>query len=165
MPAARRPGPPRAVERATPDDWLSLVGSVIASLASVWLLYTQILPFSAARSASSSAGTSPSSRCTRASPRCPARADRRRPARGRRSCTARRALVGLALASTVIFTFVKGWPAFHHLNFFTHDMAGVSPTAPLNQGGILHAIVGSLIEIGIAIAVSLPLGHRHRGLS
>jgi phosphate transport system permease protein len=34
----------------------------------------------------------------------------------------------------------------------------VSPTAPLNQGGILHAIVGSLIELGIATVVSLPLG-------
>ena len=49
-------------------------------------------------------------------------------------------------------------------NFFTHDMAGVSPTAPLNQGGILHAIVGTLIEVGIAIAVSRALGHRHGGL-
>ena len=31
-------------------------------------------------------------------------------------------------------------------------MAGVSPTAPLTQGGILHAIVGTLIEVGIAVA-------------
>ena len=37
-------------------------------------------------------------------------------------------------------------------------MAGVSPTAPLNQGGIFHAIVGTFIEVGIAIAVSVPLG-------
>ena len=28
----------------------------------------------------------------------------------------------------------------------------------MNQGGILHAFVGSLIELGIATAVSLPLG-------
>ena len=37
-------------------------------------------------------------------------------------------------------------------------MAGVSPTAPLNQGGILHAIVGTVIEVGIAVLVSVPLG-------
>ena len=43
-------------------------------------------------------------------------------------------------------------------NFFTQDMSGVSPTAPLNQGGILHAIVGTVIEVGIAVAVSVPLG-------
>ena len=37
-------------------------------------------------------------------------------------------------------------------------MAGVSPTAPLNQGGILHAIVGTVIEVGIAVVISVPLG-------
>ena len=37
-------------------------------------------------------------------------------------------------------------------------MSGVSPTAPLNQGGILHAIVGTVIEVGIAVAISVPLG-------
>src|SRR6201999_916546 len=65
---------------------------------------------------------------------------------------------GFALASTIIYVFVKGWPAYTHLNFYGHDMAGVSETAPLNKGGILHAIVGSLIEVAIAVVVSLPLG-------
>jgi phosphate transport system permease protein len=67
-------------------------------------------------------------------------------------------LVLFALGSTVIYTFVKGSHALAHINFFTHDMSGVSPAAPLNQGGILEAIVGTVIEIGIAIAISLPLG-------
>jgi len=40
----------------------------------------------------------------------------------------------------------------------TDTMAGVRPTAPLSRGGVLHAIVGSLIEIAIATAVTLPLG-------
>ncbi len=68
------------------------------------------------------------------------------------------ALVLFALASTVVYTFVQGWPAFRHLNFFTHDMAGVSTTAPLSQGGILHAIVGTIIMVGIAVVVAVPLG-------
>jgi phosphate transport system permease protein len=68
------------------------------------------------------------------------------------------AVVVLALGSTVVYTFAKGWRAIVHLNFFTHDMAGVSPTAPLTQGGIFHAIVGTVIEVGIAVAVSVPLG-------
>ncbi len=38
------------------------------------------------------------------------------------------ALVIFALASTVIYTFAEGWRAFVHVNFFTHDMAGVSTT-------------------------------------
>ena len=68
------------------------------------------------------------------------------------------ALVIFALASTVVYTFVEGWPAFRHLNFFTHDMAGVSTAAPLSQGGILHAIAGTLIMVGIAVVVAVPLG-------
>ena len=52
------------------------------------------------------------------------------------------ALVVFALATTLIYTFAEGWRAFVHPNFFTHDMAGVATTAPLNQGGIFHAIVG-----------------------
>jgi phosphate transport system permease protein len=68
------------------------------------------------------------------------------------------AVVIFALGSTVVYTFIEGWHALVHLGFFTHDMSGVSPTAPLNEGGILHAIVGTAIEVGIAVAVSLPLG-------
>ena len=67
-------------------------------------------------------------------------------------------VVGLALASTVGYTVSKGWSAFSHTNFYTHDMAGVRPTAGLSQGGILHAITGSAIEVGLALLVSLPLG-------
>jgi phosphate transport system permease protein len=67
-------------------------------------------------------------------------------------------VVVLALATTVVYVFAKGWRALVHVNFFTHDMAGVSPTAPLNRGGILHAIVGTVIEVGIAVAVAVPLG-------
>ena len=68
------------------------------------------------------------------------------------------AIVVFALASTVIYTFGKGWHALVHADFLTHDMSGVSPTAPLNQGGVLQAIVGTVVEVGLAVAVSLPLG-------
>jgi phosphate transport system permease protein len=68
------------------------------------------------------------------------------------------AVVGMALATTVFYTFQQGWPAIVHSGFFTQDMAGVGPTAPLDRGGIAHAIVGSLVEVGIAAVISLPLG-------
>jgi len=68
------------------------------------------------------------------------------------------AVVIAALLSALIFVVVKGLHALGHLNFFTHNMAGVSPTAPLSQGGIFHAIVGTLVEISVAVAISLPLG-------
>ncbi len=158
--AARAPEPPdvpRAVTVLTVDDRLSLYGSMLGSLGLVWLLYTQILPFSGkigfficwyvvylVMFASVTAMAHP----------LPIVIDRLWSA----IITGGAALVGIALVSTVLYTFFRGWAAVHHVSFLTHSQAGVSPTAPLNQGGISHAIVGSLIELGIATLVSLPLG-------
>ena len=68
------------------------------------------------------------------------------------------ALVGVALVSTVVYTFARGAPALPHLNTFIDDMAGVGPRDVLSEGGVAHAIVGSLIQITIAVAVTVPLG-------
>jgi phosphate transport system permease protein len=67
-------------------------------------------------------------------------------------------LTAVALGSAVLLTFTRGYHALFHFNFVTKTMKGVGPQDPLNQGGVLHAIVGSLIEIGIAVAITLPLG-------
>lgn len=67
-------------------------------------------------------------------------------------------VVGVALVSTVAYVIYRGHEPLLHLNFFTDDMAGVGPKDPFTRGGILHAIAGTLIELGIAIAVTLPLG-------
>lgn len=66
--------------------------------------------------------------------------------------------VGGALCLVVGYTVARGLEAMGHVNFYTQDLSGAGPQQPLTQGGILHAIVGSLIEIAIAIAISLPLG-------
>lgn len=66
--------------------------------------------------------------------------------------------VGVALVSTVGFVFWEGWEPLLHLNFFTSDMSGVGPRDPFTRGGIAHAIVGSLIQLGIGLAITLPLG-------
>jgi phosphate transport system permease protein len=68
------------------------------------------------------------------------------------------ALVGIVLVSAVVFVTVKGWKALTHVNFFTQDMSGVGPKDDFDKGGVLHAIVGSLIQVGIAVAITLPLG-------
>ncbi|WP_110206702.1 phosphate ABC transporter permease PstA [Nocardioides daejeonensis] len=67
-------------------------------------------------------------------------------------------LVGLALVSVVVYTVRRGWEPLLHGNFFTQDMSGIGPRDPFTRGGVAHAIVGSLIQIGIAIAVTVPLG-------
>jgi len=67
------------------------------------------------------------------------------------------AVVGIALVSTVVFTVVRAAPALPHLNMYTQDMSGVGPRDALSKGGMLHAIIGSLIEVGIAVVVTVPL--------
>ncbi|GAA1915732.1 phosphate ABC transporter permease PstA [Nocardioides hwasunensis] len=67
-------------------------------------------------------------------------------------------VVGAALLSTVVFVVYRGWEPLLHLNFLVDDMAGVGPRDPFDTGGIGHAIVGSAIQLGIAVAVTLPLG-------
>lgn len=67
-------------------------------------------------------------------------------------------LLVLTLASVLIFTVIKGWPALHHWNLFSTDMATTHPLDPLTDGGVLHAIVGTLIEITIALVIAIPLG-------
>jgi phosphate transport system permease protein len=63
-----------------------------------------------------------------------------------------------ALVSTLVFVFTRAWPALHHVNFFTQTMHRTLPDAPFDQGGVLQSIVGTLIELAIAIAITLPLG-------
>jgi phosphate transport system permease protein len=67
-------------------------------------------------------------------------------------------LVFVALGSVLVYVLHKGWPALHHIDFFTHDMSGVGAQDPLTKGGIKHAIAGSAVQIGIASLISLPLG-------
>ncbi|WP_243058719.1 phosphate ABC transporter permease PstA [Nocardioides sp. SR21] len=72
--------------------------------------------------------------------------------------TAGAAIVGAALVSAMVFVVMRGWKPLLHLNFYLDDMSGVGPKDPFDRGGIAHAIVGSLMQLGIAIAITLPLG-------
>lgn len=66
--------------------------------------------------------------------------------------------VAVALLSTVVFILIRGFEALPHLALVTQDMSGVGPRDDFDRGGILHAIAGSLIQVGIAIAITVPLG-------
>ncbi len=70
--------------------------------------------------------------------------------------------LGLVLLAALIFviayTFSGGWHALVHANFFTQDMRSTTPLDPLTKGGITHAMVGTLIEVGIALGIAVPLG-------
>jgi len=66
-------------------------------------------------------------------------------------------IVLVPLVWLVIYVLVKGLPALS-LGFFTHTQKGITPIQPATAGGGLHAIVGTLEQVGIALLISLPLG-------
>ena len=63
-----------------------------------------------------------------------------------------------ALIYIVVYTFGRGVDALGHFNFFVQDMSNAGPLDPLDVGGIIHAAAGTLIEITIALTITVPLG-------
>jgi phosphate transport system permease protein len=63
-----------------------------------------------------------------------------------------------ALVFVVGFTLWRGRLALVHSNFYRQDMTKAGPLDPLTVGGITHGIVGTLEEIGLALAFTVPLG-------
>ena len=148
---------PRPLSQRTTDDVLSLGGALLGSLALVWLVYFQLLPLKgvvgfvicwyfaflglyAGVTALSHPRPEVVSRVVGA------------------VVTLAALLVGFALATVIIYTIAKGIPALRHPNFFTQTGKGVGPITPLTKGGIKHVIVGSAIQLAIAVVISLPLG-------
>lgn len=147
----------RVTGATTREDVLSLAAAAAGALATTWLLYERVLPFAGAVGfavaayllfvgfyAGLTALTRPGAVVL----------DRVMTT----VVAAAPAIVGLALAHMLLTTVVRALPVLVHPNFFTHDMSGVRPTDGYGRGGILHAIVGTLIEVTIAVAVALPLG-------
>lgn len=148
---------PRVIRARTFDDRAALVCSAAGSAGLVWILYERVLPLSGILGlvvawyltfllvyGITLACTGP----------------RARVVDGLWSVVVHGAalVAGLALFATVAFVFVRGWAALHHPNFYTQDMSGIRPTSPLTQGGIKHALLGTIIEVALAVAMALPLG-------
>ncbi len=71
--------------------------------------------------------------------------------------TSAAALALVALVSVIVFTLAKGSSALRKTNLYTEDMSSAGPLDPLSVGGISHAIVGTLIIMGIALLFTVPL--------
>jgi phosphate transport system permease protein len=54
------------------------------------------------------------------------------------------------------YVVLKGLPALRP-NFFTEDQRGITPTMPATAGGGSHAIIGSLLQVGLALVMTVPL--------
>jgi phosphate transport system permease protein len=63
-----------------------------------------------------------------------------------------------ALGFVVVYTLWSGRKALPHTNFFTQDMRHAGPLDPLTVGGIQHAVIGTLIQISIALVLTVPAG-------
>ncbi len=148
---------PTRIRAVSPAETATTVGAAVGSLCLVWLIYEEILPFSgvvgfliswyvmfmvlyAAMAAMQW---------------------------DRRDAVNRLSTIGfgsggaLAIAivvATASYSLFKGFGAVSHLSFLTQTMQFTTPTDPLKDGGVLHAIVGSLEQLGIATAISVPLG-------
>ena len=156
-PPSYGPKRPRSVAARNSDDWLALAGSLVGALGLVWVSYDRLLPFSGPVGfficwyvvfllvyGAVSAMTHPRQIVV----------DRLAAAVVHGGA----AIVLAAVVTTIAYTFIRGWSAYTHLSFFTQTMASTQPTAAVTHGGILHAMVGTLWEITIAVIVSLPLG-------
>ncbi|HVB77871.1 MAG TPA: phosphate ABC transporter permease PstA [Candidatus Nitrosotalea sp.] len=60
----------------------------------------------------------------------------------------------LPLSLVLIYTVVNGWPAVSHLDFFIH----VERPVGIPGAGVAHALIGTVITVGLASVVALPLG-------
>jgi phosphate transport system permease protein len=141
----------------TSEDLWTLLGAAAAAIATTWVFYTIVFPFEGAIGfvvALYPVFVVFYAVLTSLSQPRPVVVDRVVTT----AVIAAPVLVGAALVTVVVMTFAKGLPALTHLNFFTQDMSGVRADDPFTKGGILHALVGTLIEVAIAVSIAMPLG-------
>jgi phosphate transport system permease protein len=67
-------------------------------------------------------------------------------------------LAFFALFSVIIFVLWRGREALSNANFFTEDLSITGPLDPLDMGGILHAVTGTLIMTSLSLVFTVPLG-------
>jgi phosphate transport system permease protein len=67
------------------------------------------------------------------------------------------AFVIIPLASLLYEIIRKGAPGLS-LGIFTRDMSLAASDSPLNEGGLLHAVIGTLYVVLLATLISTPIG-------
>lgn len=63
----------------------------------------------------------------------------------------------IPIASILLTVIQKGVPGLH-FGLFSNDMSMATPTDPIQTGGLLHAITGTLTLVVLALIMSIPIG-------
>ena len=63
----------------------------------------------------------------------------------------------IPIFSIVMTVVLKGYKGIH-FGMFTNDMTQASVNDPVTSGGLLHALVGTIIMVGVALIFSFPIG-------
>jgi len=63
----------------------------------------------------------------------------------------------IPIVSIVATVFIKGYKGLHW-GILTKDMALASVNDPIVNGGLLHALVGTILMVGGALIISFPIG-------
>lgn len=66
-------------------------------------------------------------------------------------------LVLLPTASILYTVFDRGRKGLH-AGLLSNDMSLATPSDPITNGGLLHAIIGTFLLVSVALIVSLPIG-------
>lgn len=141
----------------TAESVLTLAGAFLAGLALVWVLYERVLPLS---------GAAGFWVCVVAATVLFYAIASWSQVDGR-FVTDRVVRLLLVLACVAVlavvldvgaYTVFRGVDAIFHANFWTQTMVATGPLQPLTSGGMVHALVGSLEQLGLATLFSVPLG-------
>jgi phosphate transport system permease protein len=161
-PAAPSAPPPPAesrvvLRRVTPEGAATLVGAAVGALGLVWVLYERVLQFSgvlgfwlcwyvvflalyAAIAALQWDTREVAHRVTTV------------------AFVTGGVLTLVLVLGQVLYTLLRGFPAVRHLSFFDQSAAFAGPDTALTTGGVLHAMIGTAEQIGLATLFSVPLG-------
>ena len=63
----------------------------------------------------------------------------------------------IPIVSIVATVVLKGYKGIH-FGMFTNDMTQASVNDPVQAGGLIHALIGTIIMVGGALIVSFPIG-------
>lgn len=67
-------------------------------------------------------------------------------------------LIAIIPIVSILFSVIQRGYKGLHWSLFTTDMHSTAPTAPIQEGGLIHAIIGTFLLVLVALVISMPIG-------